>query len=424
LLIMKTILLVEDEAVIALNKKMILEKHGHFKVIIAHDGAKALETIKYLPIALVLMDIQLRGELGSDVAREILKLDDSVPILFMSAYDESMVKSYVGDIPYYGYISKNMTDNSFLAVVDNALKLYNATRMYHDIFDQSASGLCICMVSRDRYAKIPFCEVLRANKAFIRMFGTLRDRMTLQEVFKEDSEEILSKISRMQYTSKPTIYTTKLRSFQKQFEISIFPLNTKNELILAFHEEHQCAMPLDREDTYMQLISALQTMLSFLSLKASLTPESKDALLEAGSSIISMIAIFEETRSNEDVSSLSVTRFMESFMAGSLNLFHASFEKVPAMNVDNFELSAQQLILLGIILSELLSKSYSKLEIGELNISLLKKEDKALLIYGDTSIESFIIDALNVTEYLLEPLSAKAFSSPGQYILEFPLKSS
>ena len=55
----KKILLVEDEALVAMGTKMILEKHG-FEVVIAHKGEKAVSRVNSDPeISLILMDIDL-----------------------------------------------------------------------------------------------------------------------------------------------------------------------------------------------------------------------------------------------------------------------------------------------------------------------------------------------------------------------------
>ena len=59
----KTILLVEDEALIAMGKKLILEKNG-YSVIHVLNGEKALETVAEENIDLILMDIDLGEKNG------------------------------------------------------------------------------------------------------------------------------------------------------------------------------------------------------------------------------------------------------------------------------------------------------------------------------------------------------------------------
>ena len=66
----KTILLVEDDALIALSEAADLRKEG-YNVILASGGPKAIETVRSRPgeIDLILMDIDLgRGMDGTEAA--------------------------------------------------------------------------------------------------------------------------------------------------------------------------------------------------------------------------------------------------------------------------------------------------------------------------------------------------------------------
>jgi len=81
----KTILLVEDEALIAMAEKNVLESAG-YTVTVAHTGEKALQIVSnsYTP-DLVLMDIDLgRGIDGTETGERILA-EKSVPIVFLSS---------------------------------------------------------------------------------------------------------------------------------------------------------------------------------------------------------------------------------------------------------------------------------------------------------------------------------------------------
>ncbi|TVR62190.1 MAG: response regulator, partial [Spirochaetaceae bacterium] len=84
----KAILLVEDEAIIALQEKMILEKNG-FSVITANTGEKAVETVESNPeIELILMDIDLGAGIdGTEAAARIVERHD-LPVVFLSSHTE------------------------------------------------------------------------------------------------------------------------------------------------------------------------------------------------------------------------------------------------------------------------------------------------------------------------------------------------
>ena len=122
----KTILLVEDEALIALSEKLMLQKHG-FTVLMAADGEIAVETALRKPeIDLVLMDINLgAGMDGTEAAQQILAQRD-LPILFLSSHTEPEVVEKTEKITSYGYVVKHSGETVLLAAIKMALKLFDA----------------------------------------------------------------------------------------------------------------------------------------------------------------------------------------------------------------------------------------------------------------------------------------------------------
>jgi PAS domain S-box-containing protein len=123
----KVILLVEDEALIAMNEKMELEKRDYV-VHYVTTGEKAVQAIldNVLPIDLILMDINLGSGIdGTQAAEEILKAKD-IPVVFLSSHTEPEVVEKTEKITSYGYVVKN----SGIIVLDTsikmAFKLFNA----------------------------------------------------------------------------------------------------------------------------------------------------------------------------------------------------------------------------------------------------------------------------------------------------------
>lgn len=104
----KTILLVEDEAIIASAQKKVLEKQG-YKVIKAHSAEKAIENVRTTPdIDLVLMDINLgKGKMDGTEAAEIILRNHDVPILFLSSYIQPEIVEKTERITSYGYVVKD-----------------------------------------------------------------------------------------------------------------------------------------------------------------------------------------------------------------------------------------------------------------------------------------------------------------------------
>ena len=113
---MKKILLVEDEAIIALSEAGIIQRHG-YKIITAYNGEAAVDSVRSDPeISLVLMDIDLgTGIDGNETARRILKQRE-LPIVFLTSHAEKHMVDKVKDITRYGYILKNAGEFVLMAV--------------------------------------------------------------------------------------------------------------------------------------------------------------------------------------------------------------------------------------------------------------------------------------------------------------------
>ncbi len=171
----KTILLVEDEALIALSEKKSLERLG-YSVTIARSGEDAVEIIeKSSEISLVLMDIDLgEGMDGTAAARSILEKQD-LPIVFMSSHREKEIVEKTDAITSYGYIVK--TDEAIIldASIKMAFKLFNAREkmehnyaLYRDLVETSQDLIWQCDLE-GRYTYL--------NPAWEQVFGYRLEEM-------------------------------------------------------------------------------------------------------------------------------------------------------------------------------------------------------------------------------------------------------
>ncbi len=125
---LKTILLVDDEAIIALGEKSELEKRG-YSVLTAYTGEKAVEMARSTAaIDLILMDIDLGpGMDGSNAAKAILQRRD-IPIVFLSSHREPEVLALTEKITSYGYVVKTSGITILDASIKMAFKLFKANK--------------------------------------------------------------------------------------------------------------------------------------------------------------------------------------------------------------------------------------------------------------------------------------------------------
>ena len=94
---MRTILVVDDEQEI-LNFVQTALNRGGFSVVQAQSGDIALEVFGKLevPVDLLLTDVVMPGMSGPMLADRLLAMQPSLPVLFMSGYDDrQVVQRYV-----------------------------------------------------------------------------------------------------------------------------------------------------------------------------------------------------------------------------------------------------------------------------------------------------------------------------------------
>ncbi len=115
----KTILLVDDNAIVAMNDSMKLKEYG-YKVVHVLTGQKAIEAASDTKtvIDLILMDINLGEKIdGTEIAKIILKEHD-IPLLFHSNHIEREIVDRTANITSYGYVVKDG-----ITVLDASIKM-------------------------------------------------------------------------------------------------------------------------------------------------------------------------------------------------------------------------------------------------------------------------------------------------------------
>ena len=122
----KTILLVEDNPVIALSESAIIEHFG-YHVLTAHTGENAVQIITgNSAVDLILMDIDLGAGIdGPEAARQILE-KHNLPVVFLTGHSERAYVDRVREITRYGYVLKNSGDFVLRSSIEMAFELFDA----------------------------------------------------------------------------------------------------------------------------------------------------------------------------------------------------------------------------------------------------------------------------------------------------------
>ena len=169
----KTILLVEDEVLIAMNEASMLSKYG-FEVVTAHNAKKAIETAEKQIFDMVLMDIDLgRGKMdGTKAAQTILNKQD-IPVVFLSSHTEPEVVEKTEGITSYGYIVKNSGETVLLASIKMAFRLHEA----HIEMKNQKEHLRETLIKQEQTEE----ELLVSEERFQKTFSLIPDMISIHD---------------------------------------------------------------------------------------------------------------------------------------------------------------------------------------------------------------------------------------------------
>jgi DNA-binding response OmpR family regulator len=111
------ILIIEDEAIVAMELRFVLEDLGHEVAGVAADARTARDLVRETDVDLALVDIHLQdGPTGVDLGRDIA--GEGVTVMYMTA-NPGMVR---GGVPgALGVLSKPTDEHAVKTAVDYAL---------------------------------------------------------------------------------------------------------------------------------------------------------------------------------------------------------------------------------------------------------------------------------------------------------------
>lgn len=120
------ILIVEDESIIALDIKKSLLKAGYIVLGVAASAVEALDQVKQLQPDLVLMDVQLQGEMDGIETAARIKECCNIPVVYLTAHADENTLSRAKRTAPFGYVLKPFEDRELTTAIDIALHRHQA----------------------------------------------------------------------------------------------------------------------------------------------------------------------------------------------------------------------------------------------------------------------------------------------------------
>jgi PAS domain S-box-containing protein len=115
------ILIVEDEAIIAMELESQLQGLGYQVTAVVGTGEEAINQVSLEKLDLILMDIKLKGNMDGIEAASQIQSNLDIPIIFLTAYaDNEKLKRAKFLLPY-GYLLKPVQERELKATIKIAL---------------------------------------------------------------------------------------------------------------------------------------------------------------------------------------------------------------------------------------------------------------------------------------------------------------
>ena len=113
------ILIAEDETIIRLDLRELLERAGFEVCAEARDGVEAVELARSSQPDLAIMDVKMPRLDGIEAARRILE-ERAIPIVMLTAYGQDELVSRAVEAGVFGYLVKPFRESDLLPAICTA----------------------------------------------------------------------------------------------------------------------------------------------------------------------------------------------------------------------------------------------------------------------------------------------------------------
>jgi len=118
---MTKVLIVEDEAIVAMALSRALPRFGYEVCRVIAAGEDALEGVERERPDIVLMDIHLAGSLDGIQAAERIRARYDVPILFMSGHDIGEIQERTRHLTIMAHVGKPIGIQALVEIIRGIL---------------------------------------------------------------------------------------------------------------------------------------------------------------------------------------------------------------------------------------------------------------------------------------------------------------
>jgi response regulator NasT len=153
------LLIAEDETIIRLDLRELLERAGFEVCAEARDGLEAVELARKEQPDLAILDVKMPRLDGIEAAKRILA-ERPIPIVILTAYGQQELIARAVDAGVYGYLVKPFRESDLLPAIETARARHAELMALREEADSLAEALAARKLEkeklseRDAYARL------------------------------------------------------------------------------------------------------------------------------------------------------------------------------------------------------------------------------------------------------------------------------
>ena len=162
------ILVAEDETIIRLDLRGLLERAGYEVVAEARDGEEAIALARQHEPELAIMDVKMPRLDGIEAARRILD-ERPIPIVMLTAYGQDELVSRAVEAGVFGYLVKPFREQDLLPAIHAARARHDELQALREEAESLSDALAARKVIERAKGLLMKKENLTEDEAFARL---------------------------------------------------------------------------------------------------------------------------------------------------------------------------------------------------------------------------------------------------------------
>lgn len=121
----KTILIAENEAIVAIDLKYILEKMGYDVLAMVHTGEEAIEKVRETIPAMVITSVHLSGKIDGIETVKHIRNNHDMPVVYITSHSDSSTLQTIKKMENVELIFKPFSEDEVSSTVEHAFSNYH-----------------------------------------------------------------------------------------------------------------------------------------------------------------------------------------------------------------------------------------------------------------------------------------------------------